>query len=48
MTTTIYHGTKSCTSCGGQINPVQAMISPDLCPTCRRAKHDKHVRRGMA
>jgi predicted RNA-binding Zn-ribbon protein involved in translation (DUF1610 family) len=48
MTTTRYNGTKSCTSCGRQIDPVKAMISPDLCTSCRRTKHDKHVRRGMA
>jgi predicted RNA-binding Zn-ribbon protein involved in translation (DUF1610 family) len=44
---TIYNGSKSCTSCGSNLNPVQA-ISSDHCHSCSRRNASKLLKNRMA
>lgn len=44
---TIYNGSKSCSSCGNMMNPVQSLQNQTLCPTCNRRKASKLVKGRM-
>jgi hypothetical protein len=49
LSKTLYNGSKSCSDCGIQMNPVQSMYSNDeRCPSCRRRKQVKLVKGRMA
>lgn len=45
---TYYNGSKPCTGCGLAMNPVEAMHSTGLCPSCKRRKSTKLVKGRMA
>lgn len=44
---TIYNGSKSCSSCGSMMNPVQSLQNQTLCPSCNRRKASKLVKGRM-
>ena len=45
---TYYNGSKPCIECGLAMNPVEAMHSTGLCPSCKRRKSTKLVKGRMA
>ena len=47
-TLTIYDGTVMCRKCGAPMTPLEVMYSDgDLCPHCRNAKYEYHMKRLM-
>lgn len=45
---TNYNGSKTCSDCGISMNPIEALHSEGMCPTCTRRKHAKLVKGRMA
>lgn len=45
---TSYNGSKTCTSCDRQINPVHAMLNSEKCEPCRRDEHTTRIQSRMA
>lgn len=46
---TVYNGSVPCAGCGQLLDPVAAAYSPAReCHHCRRRRHRKHAKRGMA
>lgn len=44
---TLYNGSKSCSSCGYSMNPMEALLD-ELCPTCRRRSNSDRFKNRMA
>ncbi len=45
---TVYNGSRGCQACGILMNPVQSLLSEDICPSCKRRKLSKLVKGRMA